>query len=178
MKKLKKILILVIMISILFVPVMSAAGLVPSIGTGSDTSSGTGCVLGPKVTQDLIGVLNAFRIAAPLLMIGFTIFETIKSLTQGDAQGEMKKVFNRLKKRFMYVVILIFIPTLVKLGLAAMGITDGCDLQVTNNTVNESSQSSREGYDKHVQYDDKTLQERGGDLGEKIHDDAVEYFTN
>ena len=116
-------------ISILFVPVMSAAGLVPSIGTGSDTSSGTGCVLGPKVTQDLIGILNAFRIAAPLLMIGFTIFETIKSLTKGDGGAEMKVVFGRLKKRFMYVVLLIFIPTIVKLGLNAMGLTTECDLQ-------------------------------------------------
>ena len=109
------------MVSVLFVP--NVFGM---------ASAGSGCVLGPKVTKDLIGVLNAFRIAAPLLMIGFTIFETIQSLTKGDGGAELKKVFGRLKKRFVYVVLLIFVPTLVKLGLNAMGLTSECDLQEMN----------------------------------------------
>jgi hypothetical protein len=107
------------MLSVLFVPNVMA----------TPASMGSGCVLGPKVTKDLLGVLTAFRIAAPLLMIGFTIFEAIKSLTKGDGGAELKVVFNRLKKRFIYVVLLIFIPTLVSLGLNAMGLTSECDLQ-------------------------------------------------
>ena len=119
-KKIKKILMCLIIVSIIFVPAVFA---------DQTAVARHGCVLGPKVTKDLLGVLNAFRIAAPLLMIGFTIFETIKSLTKGDGGAEMKVVFGRLKKRFMYVVLLIFIPTIVKLGLNAMGLTTECDLQ-------------------------------------------------
>lgn len=136
MKNLKKVLFLAIIVLIIFVPVVYAG---PSVVTGS---RGVGCPLGPKVTKDLIGILNIFRIVAPLLMIGYTIFETVKSLMQADAHAELKKTFNRLKKRFMYVVILIFIPTLVKLGLNAMGIMDGCDLQVTNNQVEINSDNT------------------------------------
>ena len=119
-KKIKKILMCLIIVSIIFVPAVFA---------DQTAVARHGCVLGRKVTKDLLGVLNAFRIAAPLLMIGFTIFETIKSLTKGDGGAEMKVVFGRLKKRFMYVVLLIFIPTIVKLGLNAMGLTTECDLQ-------------------------------------------------
>jgi hypothetical protein len=119
MKKKKMFIITLIMLSVLFVPSVMA----------TPSSMGSGCVLGPKVTKDLLGVLTAFRIAAPLLMIGFTIFEAIKSLTKGDGGAELKVVFNRLKKRFIYVVLLIFIPTLVSLGLNAMGLTSECDLQ-------------------------------------------------
>ena len=119
MKKKKIFIITLIMLSVLFVPNVMA----------SPSSMGSGCVLGQKVTKDLLGVLTAFRIAAPLLMIGFTIFESIKSLTKGDGGAELKVVFTRLKKRFIYVVLLIFIPTLVPLGLNAMGLTSECDLQ-------------------------------------------------
>jgi hypothetical protein len=119
MKKKKMFIITLIMLSVLFVPNVMA----------TPSSMGSGCVLGPKVAKDLLGVLTAFRIAAPLLMIGFTIFEAIKSLTKGDGGAELKVVFNRLKKRFIYVVLLIFIPTLVSLGLNAMGLTSECDLQ-------------------------------------------------
>ena len=119
MKKKKMFIITLIMLSVLFVPNVMA----------SPSSMGSGCVLGQKVTKDLLGVLTAFRIVAPLLMIGFTIFESIKSLTKGDGGAELKVVFNRLKKRFIYVVLLIFIPTLVPLGLNAMGLTNECDLQ-------------------------------------------------
>ncbi len=119
MKKKKMFIITLIMLSVLFVPNVMA----------SPSSMGSGCVLGQKVTKDLLGVLTAFRIAAPLLMIGFTIFESIKSLTKGDGGAELKVVFTRLKKRFIYVVLLIFIPTLVPLGLNAMGLTSECDLQ-------------------------------------------------
>lgn len=124
MKKSKKILVFVLLMCLLVIPTVFAG----------PATAGNGCVLGPKVTKDLIGVLRAFRIAAPLLMIGFTIFETIQSLTKGDGAAELKKVFNRLKKRVLYVVILIFIPTLVQLGLNAMGLTSQCDLQGIDDT--------------------------------------------
>jgi hypothetical protein len=167
MKNLKKVLMFAIIVAIVFLPAVNAFRLFPSTGTGSDVSGGSGCPLGTKVTKDLIGVLNAFRIAGPLLMIGFTIMETVKALTQGDGQAEMKKVFNRLKKRFMYVVLLIFVPTLVKVGLAAMGITDGCDLQVTDNQVDTGgSHTMPTNYTKGVQYDDKSYYERVVEAGE------------
>ena len=118
MKRNKKIMVFLILVSILVIPTVFAA----------PASMGDGCVLGPKVAKDLRGVLNAFRIAAPLLMIGFTIFETIKSLTKGDGAAEMKVIFGRLKKRFLYTVLLIFMPTIVMLGLNAMGLTSQCDL--------------------------------------------------
>ena len=173
MKNLKKVLMFAIIVAIVFVPIVYAG---PSTNSGA---AGTGCPLGPKVTKDLVGVLNAFRIAGPLLMIGFTIMETVKALTQGDGQAEMKKVFNRLKKRFMYVVLLIFVPTLVTVGLQAMGITDGCDLQVTDNQVDTGgSHTMPTNYTKGVQYDEKSYYERVVEAGEELGEKAREEITN
>lgn len=79
----------------------------------TDSSLYTGCPLGADVTKDLYGALKIFKIAAPLLVIGFTIFEFVKALAKGDITSELKKLSQRLLKRCIYAVILFFLPVLV-----------------------------------------------------------------
>lgn len=91
------------------------------------------CPLGPDVTEDLHGVLRIFNILAPLLCIVFSIVEFIKAITKGDAEGEMKKVFQRFGKRMIYTFILAFIPVLVDQVMIMAGFWDEdgkCDLNV------------------------------------------------
>ena len=85
MKKKKAFLLMVILTCVLFVPVVYA---------------GNDCVLGPKVTKDLTGVLNIIRIVAPLILFAMTLFETIKALAKGDGGADFKNVFNRLKNLY------------------------------------------------------------------------------
>ena len=125
MKKKKAFLLMVILTCVLFVPVVYA---------------GNDCVLGPKVTKDLTGVLNIIRIVAPLILFAMTLFETIKALAKGDGGADFKNVFNRLKKRFIYLILLIFIPTIVQLMLNAMGLTSNCELENTGKTVGEQAE--------------------------------------
>lgn len=73
----------------------------------------TGCPLGEDVTKDLYGALKIFKIAAPLLVIGFTIFEFVQALAKGDITAELKKLSQRLLKRCIFAVVLFFLPVLV-----------------------------------------------------------------
>ena len=123
MKKKKTFLLIILLICVLFVPNVFAE-----------------CVLWPKVTKDLTGVLNILRIVGPLIVIAFTLYDIIIGLTKGDAAGEFKKVFGKLKKRFIFLVLLFFIPTIVNLGLQAMGLTDTCELNNTGTTVGEQAE--------------------------------------
>lgn len=71
------------------------------------------CPLGADVTKDLYGILKVIRIAAPLLVIAFTIFEAIQAITKGDAAADLKKVATRFGKRCIFAVILFFLPILI-----------------------------------------------------------------
>lgn len=79
----------------------------------TDSSLYTGCPLGKDVTKDLYGALKIFKIVAPLLVIGFTVFEFVQALAKGDITAELKKLSQRLLKRCIYAVILFFLPVLV-----------------------------------------------------------------
>ena len=130
MKKKKTFLLIIILVSVLFIPTVFAA---------------EDCVLGPKVTKDLNGVLNILKIVGPLIVFAMTLYETIHALAKGDGGTEFKNVFNKLKMRFIYLILLIFVPTLVQLGLQAMGLTSGCELQTTNGaTVGETEEQRKE----------------------------------
>ncbi len=126
MKKKKTLLTVILLVSVLYLPSVFAD-----------------CVLGPKVTKDINGALNILRIVAPLILFGFTLYETIRALLKGDGAADFKNVFVRLRKRFIYVIILFFLPTLVSLGLSAMGLTDNCPLGATGTTVGEDSETNK-----------------------------------
>lgn len=79
----------------------------------TDLNPYTGCPLGEDVTKDLYGALKIFKIAAPLLVIGFTIFEFVQALAKGDITAELKKLSQRLLKRCIFAVVLFFLPVLV-----------------------------------------------------------------
>lgn len=79
----------------------------------TDSELYTGCPLGKDVTKDLYGALKIFKIAAPLLVIGFTIIEFVQALAKGDIAAELKKLSRRLLKRCIFAVILFFLPVLV-----------------------------------------------------------------
>lgn len=78
-----------------------------------DETYDTNCPLGEDVTKDIYGLLKIVKIAAPLLVIALTIFEGVISLTKGDIQADMKKLYMRLIKRVVCAVILFFLPVLV-----------------------------------------------------------------
>lgn len=118
MKKFKYLLLILIIGGCLICPSVKADPMVQDgacpIGYQSDTY------------KDLIGILDIMKIAGPLLVVGFTIFELIKATASGDSQAEFKRISSRLVKRLVYCVILFAIPILVEVGLKLMGIDGGC----------------------------------------------------
>lgn len=99
------------------------------------------CPLGPDVTKDLYGALKIFNIVAPILCIGYSIYEAIKTISSGDASKDMKKVATRFGKRVLYTIILIFLPILVDQVMQiadVWGVNGTCDLsQPQSNGTNE-----------------------------------------
>lgn len=82
------------------------------------------CPLGDDVTQDLVGVLRIFKIAAPILVLVYTAYETIKALTEGDMQAEAKKLFKRFAKRCIAAVLLFAIPVIVDAVFQLLNVWD------------------------------------------------------
>ena len=111
----------------------------------SDTESElyTGCPLGEDVTKDLYGALKIFKIAAPLLVIGFTVFEFVQALAKGDITAELKKLSQRLLKRCIFAVVLFFLPVLVNQVMQLANVWDEngtCDF---SNSVEVKPDDSR-----------------------------------
>ena len=106
--------------------------LIPNIAYANAT-----CPLGEKVTGDISGALKIFRILAPLLTIGYSIYEGIKALVNGNIDAEGKKIYTKFIKRVVYTVLLFVIPVLVDVLMQAMDVWDAqghcqIDSQVTD----------------------------------------------
>lgn len=89
------------------------------------------CPLGPDVTRDLYGALKIFNIVAPVLCIGFSVYEAVKAVSKGDASSDMKKIASRFGRRVVYTIILIFLPILVDQMMQiadVWGVNGTCDL--------------------------------------------------
>lgn len=100
------------------------------------------CPLGPDVTKDLYGALKIFNIAAPILCIGFSIYEAIKAISSGDAAKDMKKIATRFGKRVIYTIILIFLPILIDQVMQiadVWGVNGTCDLSTAQSSEVVSS---------------------------------------
>lgn len=105
------------------------------------TNYDTNCPLGEDVTKDVYGLLKIIKIIAPLLVIALTIFEGVISLTKGDIQSDMKKLYMRLIKRVIYAVILFFLPVLVNQIMIMADVWDAngtCDFSNSVEYNNES----------------------------------------
>ena len=77
-----------------------------------------------KIECDKLGILNEdikslfkiVKIIVPILVVVFSIYDFVKAFT-GKVEGEMKKAFMKLVKRFIFAVILFFLPDLLELVL-------------------------------------------------------------
>ena len=110
MKKNIKSIIVILVLGLIFVPTVAFANAT--------------CPLGEKVTGDIAGALKIFRILAPLLTIGYSIYEGIKALVNGNIDAESKKIYTRFIKRVVYAVLLFVIPVLVDVLMQAMDVWD------------------------------------------------------
>ena len=82
------------------------------------------CPLGDDVTKDLVGVLRILKIVAPILVLAYTVYETIKSLTKGEFEAESKKLFERFAKRCGAALLLFAIPVLVDAFMQLLNVWD------------------------------------------------------
>lgn len=69
---------------------------------------------------DLQNLFNLLKIIVPLLVIGLSIYDFIKAITAKD-EKDLKKAFQKMAKRFIYAVILFFLPLLLNLILDLVG---------------------------------------------------------
>lgn len=69
---------------------------------------------------DLQNVFNLIKIIVPLLVIGLSIYDFIKAVTAKDDK-DLKQAFQKMIKRFIYAVILFFLPVLLNLILDLVG---------------------------------------------------------
>ena len=65
-------------------------------------------------------VFNIFKIIAPLLVLGLTIFDFAKAVISQD-QDSLKKAGNVFVKRLIIMVVLFFLPTILSLLLDIVG---------------------------------------------------------
>lgn len=62
--------------------------------------------------KDLQGIFKLFKYAAPILVVLMSTYDFIKAIT-GKVDGEMKKVFMKFLKRFVFALILFFLPNVL-----------------------------------------------------------------
>ena len=99
------------------------------------------CPLGPDVTKDLHGLLKIINYLAPLLLIGFSIVDVVKGLTNDDSFKSSKAIVQKFLKRLAYTILLFFIPILVDVFMQMAGVWDsdgGCDFKTTGMVVNNN----------------------------------------
>lgn len=129
-------------------PVIDASGTIvnTTVKTTENTASyDTGCPLGVDVTKDIYGLLKILKIVAPLLVVGLTVFEFVKSIARSEIDGEAKKLGMRLVKRLIIAVILFFLPVLVNQIMIMANIWDEngtCDFSKSADQIESSTTTS------------------------------------
>ena len=96
------------------------------------------CPLGDDVTQDLVGILRIMKIIAPILVLAYTVYETIKAMTNDDMEKEAKNIFKRFAKRCAAAVLLFVIPVLIDAIMQLLNVWDNagrCVLTESNSRV-------------------------------------------
>ncbi len=84
-------------------------------------AEGLSCNSWGTVLKDLQNVFDFVKIIVPLLIIGLSTYDFIKAVTAKDDKG-LKKAFQILLKRFVYAIILFFLPVLINLLLELVAV--------------------------------------------------------
>lgn len=63
--------------------------------------------------RDMQNVFDFMKVVIPLLIIGLSTFDFIKAIVQKDDK-DIKKAFTRLIKRFIFSILLFFIPVILE----------------------------------------------------------------
>lgn len=66
--------------------------------------------------QDIEGAFNLFKVVAPIFVVVMSTYDFIKAIT-GKVDGDMKKAFTKLMKRFAFAIILFFLPIILNFCL-------------------------------------------------------------
>ncbi len=75
-------------------------------------------------SEDLRSFLKIFRIIAPIMVMGLSVYEYLIAVINKDAD-QLKKCNGRLIKRIILMAVLFFLPSLVDLLLKLLGDTYG-----------------------------------------------------
>ena len=111
-----------------------------------------GCLLGEDVILDIKGLLNILTYAGPALMIVFTAYELFQAVGKGSLDSDAKRIWNKLLKRFMYTILLFFIPTLINVLGTALGVLDDttCNKKIQDAQLNMDQQGTTGGANGYI----------------------------
>lgn len=79
-----------------------------------------GCSSWGDLKNDIQNAFNFLKVVVPLLVIGLSTYDFIKAVAAKDNK-DVKKAFQRLLKRFLYAILLFFLPTLINYLLDLAG---------------------------------------------------------
>ena len=68
------------------------------------------------VKTDIQNIFNFMKFLVPILVIGLSIYDFIKAISQKD-EKDIKKAFSKLLKRMIFAIIFFFLPMLLNLLL-------------------------------------------------------------
>lgn len=87
------------------------------------------CTAWGNALQDLQNIFNFCKILIPLLVIGLSSYDFIKSITAKDDK-DIKKSFQRLMKRLVLAVVFFFLPVLLNFLLEVIGTNSSVCIEV------------------------------------------------
>lgn len=73
-----------------------------------------------EVLVDIQNVFNFLKVAVPLIIICLSTYDFVKAVA-GKDNKDVKKAFQRLMKRFLYALILFFLPIIINYILYLVG---------------------------------------------------------
>ena len=83
-------------------------------------NGGLSCDSWGDLKNDIQNVFNFLKFAVPLLVIGLSSYDFVKAVAAKDNK-DVKKAFQRLLKRFLYAILLFFLPVLINFLLELAG---------------------------------------------------------
>lgn len=83
-------------------------------------NGGLSCDSWGDFKNDIQNVFNFLKVAVPLLVIGLSSYDFVKAVAAKDNK-DVKKAFQRLLKRFLYAILLFFLPVLINFLLDLAG---------------------------------------------------------
>lgn len=83
-------------------------------------NGGVSCDSWGDLKNDIQNAFNFLKVVVPLLVIGLSTYDFIKAVAAKDNK-DVKKAFQRLLKRFLYAILLFFLPTLINYLLDLAG---------------------------------------------------------